>query len=153
MAWEYTEELADEICELMESGKSMRQIGEMESMPSMATMIRWLKREDLSFESKCARARRIQGELAVDKHQEILDKLESGIITPDIARVLLAGLEWRTKKLEPKKYGERINHEGKVDVPIQVIIENPHDKYNYIDLDAEHITDKTSCIGVQELPN
>lgn len=85
----------------------MNQIAQIDGMPSRSTMLRWLRRDDIDFDAKCARARRVQGELAIDRHGEIIDSVLDGVIPPDVARVVLSGLEWRAKKLEPKKYGDK----------------------------------------------
>lgn len=106
MTIEYTNNLGDEIASLLAEGYSMNQIGKMDGMPSRSTMLRWLRRDDIDFDARCARARRVQGELAVDEHKEIIDGTLAGTIPPDVARVVLSGLEWRAKKLEPKKYGD-----------------------------------------------
>lgn len=107
MTWEYTEELGERIADLLTEGNSLRQIEALEDMPSKSTMLRWLKKYE-DFDTKCARARRIQGELAADEHKDVIDEVRAGTLTPEIARVVLSGLEWRAKKLEPKKYGDKI---------------------------------------------
>lgn len=110
MTWEYTTELGEKIADLLTEGKSLRQIEQEPGMPSKSTMLRWLKKFE-DFDTKCARARRVQGELAADEHKDVIDDVRSGALAPDIARVVLSGLEWRAKKLEPKKYGDKLHNE------------------------------------------
>lgn len=119
MTWEYTPEFGQEICDLLIDGKSMNQIGQMDEYPSRHTMLRWL-RDNEDFATRCARARRIQGELAVDQHNEIIEEVKAGKLPVDVARVVLSGLEWRAKKLEPRKYGDSLKHTGDKDDPVVV---------------------------------
>jgi hypothetical protein len=102
----YTPELAEEIAILIAEGNSLRQIEALEGKPSKSTMLRWMK-DNEEFDTKCARARRVQGELAADEHKDVIDEVRAGTLPVDIARVVLSGLEWRAKKLEPKRYGDK----------------------------------------------
>jgi len=93
----------------------------MKEFPSIDTMLRWMQKEELSFASKCARAREVQGEMAADDHGDVINKCLNGELPTDVAKCVLSGLEWRAKKLQPKKYGDRTTIKN--DTPsFQVII-------------------------------
>lgn len=106
----YTQEIAESIADYLAEGLSLRQIEAIEGMPSKSTMLRWIKNIE-DFDTKCARARRVQGELAADEHKDVIDEVRAGTLDPAIGRVVLSGLEWRAKKLEPKKYGDKMHNE------------------------------------------
>jgi hypothetical protein len=108
MTIDFTEQLIDEICGYISEGKSLRQIEAIDGMPSKASILRRLAKDE-DFDTKCARARRVQGELAADEHNDIINELRAGTMPSDIGRAVLSGLEWRAKKLEPKKYGDKVD--------------------------------------------
>lgn len=117
MTWEYSQEIADAICEKMIAGKSILAIGKMDGFPSDDTIYRWMAKYD-DFAGKCARARRIQAEQAVEQQQQIVDDCLAGAVAPDVARVALSGLQWRASKFEPKKYGDSTTVRGDESAPI-----------------------------------
>lgn len=113
---DYTPELADKICDLIASDHTYEQISDIEGMPSKATIIRWLGLHE-DFETKCARARQIQADSIDNRMGDVINKTETGTLTPDVARVVLSGLQWRASKKDPKKYGDRqdLNITGKLE--------------------------------------
>lgn len=110
---DYTEELADEICNLLIEGQSMVKICEREGMPSRATVLRWMAK-DADFATKCARARELQADLMDDKILDTADASTSETAAAD--RVKISAYQWRASKLAPKKYGDRLdlNHSGSI---------------------------------------
>lgn len=123
----YTDDVGDKICELIADGKSIRQICIMfkdeKGFPSRSTILRWLG-SNPDFEAKCARARTLQADENFDRTGEIIDKLESGMILPDVARVVLSGLQWRAAKLNAKKYGDKTvnEHSGLDGKPLDIVV-------------------------------
>jgi len=106
---EYTEELAERICERLIEGESMYQIEADPDMPSRHTMMRWnAKNED--FATRCARARIPQADGAHDKMTDIENGVLEGRIDPAAARVVVSSMQWRAAKLAPKKYGDKQEH-------------------------------------------
>ena len=49
-----------------------------------------------------------------EKHQAVIDETQSGALPPDIARVVLGGLQWQAKVLAPRDYGDKLaaEHSG-----------------------------------------
>jgi hypothetical protein len=60
---EYTEEMADKICALVEGGSNLTKIGQMDDMPCRDTIYKW-KRENEAFGNNYTRARQCQGGLS-----------------------------------------------------------------------------------------
>lgn len=103
---DYTTEIADQICDQLADGDSLRQICLDERMPNRSTVLRWLEGNEY-FAAKYARAREAQADYMDDL---ILDTANA--CTPDTSqadRVKIGAYQWRAEKLKPKKYGPRLN--------------------------------------------
>jgi hypothetical protein len=106
----YTDEIADEICERLANGESMRAICREARMPDRQTVDRWaLANKD--FAAKRARAREAQADNEHDRIAEIEDGVLDGRIDPQAARVVISSKQWRASKLAPKQYGDRVTQE------------------------------------------
>lgn len=105
---DFTEELAEHICNQLMDGLSLRKICDADGMPHRSTVIRWMEAR-ADFATKCARARELQADLMDDM---ILDEAEKA--TPEtahVAKVRISAYQWRAAKLQPKKYGEKVQQE------------------------------------------
>lgn len=103
----YTEEIADEICEGLMQGKSMREVCEPSGMPGASTVFAWLTREP-SFQEKYAHAREVQAHMNADETREIVDNEPD----PARARVRLDQRKWFAGRLLPRVYGDKLQHTG-----------------------------------------
>lgn len=114
-----TPEIEAEILTGLMSGLSLVQVCNAPKMPDRATVCRWMAADD-EFATKCVRAREFQAELSDDKLIDIVQKVESGELTSDQARVMSSILQWRAAKLLPKRYGDSVKVEsaGVVDVKV-----------------------------------
>lgn len=103
---DYTPELADRICALIEQGNSLVEICRMKGMPDRSTVNRWLDKHQY-FATAIARAREEQAEFMDDK---ILDSAKNcNEMNYQSTRVQIAAYQWRAAKLKPKKYGDRLD--------------------------------------------
>ena len=115
----YSQEIADELCALLaEDDLSLKQICELPGMPTSRTVYNWLRTND-EFFRLYARARQDQAHSSVYRLQELEGKVECGALEPNAARVIADSIKWRASKLLPKAYGDRIQHSGDPDAPIQ----------------------------------
>lgn len=108
--WEYSQDIADSICEGLIEGKSLRSMCLADDMPSAATVCRWLG-EQPQFAEQYARAREEQAETLADEIVDIADgrkPVEDGV-ERDVQRDRLAvdARKWVAAKLKPKKYGDK----------------------------------------------
>lgn len=129
---EYSPELADAICELISSGKSIREICSAEGMPDKSSIFRWLGKHE-EFRDQYARAKEEQTELYADELVEIADDI-SGDVSGELqmpnsvavqrARLRVDTRKWILSKLLAKKYGDKLdmNLSGKDGGPIQAAI-------------------------------
>lgn len=120
----YTDEIADEICDELSKGVSLRRICEAEHLPSARTVWRWLREND-SFCQQYARAKEECADYLVEELLEIADdgsndwmeKLDQDGNAYGFqlngehvqrSRLRIDTRKWIASKLKAKKYGERI---------------------------------------------
>ncbi|PZU22213.1 MAG: terminase small subunit protein [Shinella sp.] len=136
---DYTQEIADVICERLAEGESLRTICAEEGMPHKATVFRWLAKHD-QFATIYAHAREIQAEVLADELVEISDdgtndwmerKNEDGETigwrengeAMRRSQLRISTRQWIAERMLPKKYGAKIQaeHTGKDGGPIQFV--------------------------------
>jgi len=133
----YSQDLADEICNRLAGGESLRSICRDDGMPAQQTVYVWLNR-DKAFQDQYARAREEQAETHADEIvaiadetpmiKEIRDKEGNVIdITLDSSyiawqRQRIDARKWNASKQRPKKYGDRVTHAGDDESPL--VMEN-----------------------------
>lgn len=127
---DFTQEIADTICERIADGESLRSICNGEDMPNKATVFRWLASND-TFRDQYARARETQADALFDEILSIADTPQIGekrkvkedggveVSTGDMIehrRLQVDARKWMAGKLRPKKYGDKLDveHSGQV---------------------------------------
>jgi hypothetical protein len=132
---DYSDTLADEICERISNGESLRKICSEEKMPNKATVFRWLANNEI-FSDQYARAREEQAESYADEITAIADEM------PDMdplydgdgklieMRIHSAYVQWQknrvdarkwvASKLKPKKYGDKLELAGDQNSPLLI---------------------------------
>lgn len=122
----FTQEIADQICERIADGESLRMITGLESMPSRATVFRWLS-ENKKFQDQYAHARESQADTLFDEMLDIADDGSNDWMeiqrkdgsTEEVvnhehiqrSRLRIDARKWMAGKLRPKKYGEKMEVE------------------------------------------
>lgn len=112
----YTAEIADELCERIAAGESVRGICADEWMPNDRTVRRWLSTNE-DFARKCARAWELQADTLVDGMAALDADVLADVVSPDKARVVFSNRQWRAAKLAPKRYGDKLALGGANDLP------------------------------------
>lgn len=114
------DEIAEALCERIANGQSLRSIEKDETMPTMTTVMRWM-RDNGAFRQQYADARTRAMEIMAEEILEIADdgandtyKDEEGntftdhdVITRSKLRV--EARKWLMSKLAPKKYGDKLD--------------------------------------------
>ena len=115
----YTVDLAEEICDQIADGHSLRQICDQPGYPDRRTVLRWLGNNP-DFVARANAAWQLQAEAMADEMITIIEQMEQGELEPQAARVIVDILKWRAAKLAPKKYGEsmQLRHAGAVGVGV-----------------------------------
>lgn len=119
----YNPAIGDAICERIAEGESLRAICRDDSMPSIATVFRWLAGNP-SFSEQYAHAREEQAETLADEIVSIAD--ETAVVAnqdgEDVSlaldptavarnRLRVEARKWVASKLKPKKYGDKLTQE------------------------------------------
>jgi hypothetical protein len=125
----YTQEIAAEILQRLAQGESLNSITRDPVMPVLSTVYLWLLRHP-DFSENYVRAREEQAETYADEIVALADEEPVQVVDDKgVGRVDSAWVTWQknrvdarkwvASKLKPKRYGERVQHEGG-DTPIQV---------------------------------
>ena len=100
----YSQGIANLICELIADGSSLRSICADERMPSVVTVRSWF-RANQEFLSQYARARMEQADHYADEVVTIADTS----LDANLARVKIDARKWAASKLNPKRYGDKLD--------------------------------------------
>ena len=129
MAWKMvsmkTPALCAEICERIANGEPLRQICRDEHMPNWSTVYNWIN-ADPEFAQHIARARELGYDAIAEETVEIIDTPPER--DPIFGKVDTGYVQWQKNrayqrmqllaKWSPKKYGEKLEIEAKVDVDL-----------------------------------
>lgn len=118
----FTQKIADEICERIADGESLRAVCRDAGMPPASTVCRWLV-ENAAFSEQYARARESQADKFAEEIVDIADTEPD----PQRARVRVDARKWVAARLKPKSWGDKITNEvtgpnGAALQPMQVIV-------------------------------
>lgn len=134
---DFTQEIADKICELLADGQSLREICLSDEMPARSSVFKWLS-EVKSFSDQYARAREEQAETLADEIVSIADDGTNDYATRTSvdgstaqqvnsehiqrSRLRVEARKWVASKLKPKKYGDKIiaEHSGPDGGPVRM---------------------------------
>ena len=119
----YTLELADDICERLACGESMRSVCRDPKMPAVSSVFKWI-REDAEFSSQYAKAKEESADALMEEMLDIADngtndymenldgdgncvgyRLNGEFLQRSKLRVDVR--KWAASKLKPKKYGDK----------------------------------------------
>lgn len=113
----YTQVLADEICERISLGASMRSVCRDDAMPEMQTIWRWLREKKVFSERYAsATAERTEsqqedliemGDEAIEKAQVVDSKASNAVVSA--YKLKADNLKWSMSKMKPKKYGDKLD--------------------------------------------
>jgi hypothetical protein len=102
----FTQEKADEICELIANGITLKAICDIQGMPKLTTVHKWIDSFP-DFADAYARARKTQADTFADMVMtEAFNSHDA-----QIGRLRIDALKWTASKLAPKKYGDKVEVE------------------------------------------
>lgn len=102
------------IVERLALGEFVEDICADEGMPAARTVRDWL-REDEEFRRQCARAREDSATLIERDVATVVRDVREGKIEPKAANAALNGLTWLAKVRDRSRYGDKLEHAGKVE--------------------------------------
>lgn len=114
---QFSDQLAEAICERLACGESLRKICLDEAMPAQSTVYKWLlDPERADFVEQYTRARELQADTLFDECQDIADDGSNDYMGEDEkyngdavqrSRLRIDTRKWMAGKLRPKKYGDK----------------------------------------------
>jgi len=134
----FTQEIADEICERLAHGETLRKMILDDHMPASSAIYRWLESNE-SFREQYAQARVKQA----DYYAEMIVDEAFNSHDASIGRLRMDALKWAASKIAPKKYGDKIELESNnnQNLTLSFNIPNRGNEREIIELeDAERLT-------------
>ena len=127
MTAEFLPDEAAEICARISEGESLAAVCRDDYLPSVRTVMRWLA-ENEAFRQDYTRAREAKADADADNIGDIAARVLSGEYDPQAARVAIDALKWAAAKMQPKKYGEKLELSGDDKSPLQIVIQRYADE-------------------------
>lgn len=133
----YSDKLAARICERLAEGRSLREICGSDDMPPESTVRQWVVDDREGFSAQYARAREAQADLMAEEILDIADNASNDWMERNgddnegwqvngehiqRSRLRVDSRKWLMSKLKPKKYGDKVQHSGDPDNPVQIIV-------------------------------
>ena len=114
-------EIATKVLALLEEGKSLRSAATEVGEVTEAAIRQW-RAADAEFASQYARAREIGYERLADEIIDLSDRPVGGITSEGVqhARLQVDTRKWMLSKVLPKIYGDRVEHEHKGGITVQL---------------------------------
>jgi hypothetical protein len=111
------EEWGPKICDRLVCGESLVRICKTPGWPSYTLVLQWL-RADHEFRHDYGLSRIAQADFLADEIIEIADNCKD----PQTARVQIDVRKWMAARLNPKRYGDKVDfgHSGEVDVTVRI---------------------------------
>lgn len=115
---DYTQELADKICEEIANGLSLRSVCLQDGMPEASTIFRWMRTNE-EFRKQYATATEERAEAmsedtldisdnSVNLAQSVDPKASNAVVSA--AKLQVDTRKWLMSKMKPKKYGDKLDH-------------------------------------------
>ena len=101
----YTPELIEEICLLLQKGKTLTKICEQEDMPCFATVNTWLLKYD-EFLELYRKSRLIQADYRAQEIYDLPFECERLGLDAAYTKLKMDGAKWAASKGNPKLYGD-----------------------------------------------
>ncbi|MEE9541203.1 MAG: terminase small subunit protein [Candidatus Thorarchaeota archaeon] len=132
---DYTQDIANRLCEQLAEGVSMQRACEPDDMPCKRTVFNWLATNEPflhqyeSAKAECADHLAEQMiEIADDGTNDYMERQNSDGSTHEVvnsehiqrSRLRIDARKWIASKLKPKKYGDKTIHAGDEDNPLRV---------------------------------
>lgn len=119
----FSPELAEEICSQIAQGKSLRAICRDPGMPSQNAVFTWVW-QHASFHEKYARATFARTDVWAEEIIEIAEQAATFTDSTAVnaARLRVDARKWLMSRLNPRKYGDRVELAGDRDQPLTIAV-------------------------------
>lgn len=114
----FSAELSTTVLVRLAEGRSLRSVCADEDMPSLTTVMKWL-REDDAFAQHYAGAREARAEVMFEELDEVSEDAASADNAVTVAglRLKADNIKWKLARMSPKKYGDKLAVGGADDMP------------------------------------
>ena len=103
----HTPEIADEICQRIAGGESLRSVCREEHMPAFSTVLLWVVHDREGFSDQYHASREAAGYAHADEALNLRNELRAGDLDPATAKVILDALKWGAERMAPKRHSQR----------------------------------------------
>lgn len=107
--------MLDTICERLIGGESIRAMCTDPAMPAACAVFAAAAKDE-EFASTIARAREAQQDAIIDEIVAMADK--ATVEDHQVVKLRIWARQWQASKLAPKKFGDRVTTESKVDTTV-----------------------------------
>jgi DNA-binding transcriptional ArsR family regulator len=117
------DEFFESIMEAVASGQSVSTFARALGL-SATRMSSWLS--TLKDEAKVVRyeeARRCRAAMMADRILDVCDQVETGLISPQMARIIVDNLKWIAARLDPNIWGDKIQIKGEIKTTTEMHLE------------------------------
>jgi len=133
----YSPELAQKLCDRLGAGELGVEIVKEPGMPSFATIHRWLGAHP-DFRATYARAREMQAQACAER--AVISGRKATAEDAAAARVRFDADRWLAARLDPKNYGDRVDHNIAGDLNIhRVLSEAPLTEVEWTELNVDKL--------------
>ena len=107
----FTQELAEDICDHIAGGKSLREFCRAPNAPSTSTVCRWIVSKP-EFWEQYREAREAAGFAHADRMIELAELIEQGGIEHQAAKVMMDAYRWAAERMASKHHApnQKIEH-------------------------------------------
>lgn len=120
----FDKEICEEICDKLVDGKSLRAICEADHLPHARTVHRWLIAEGEEydwFRQQYTLAREMQATTIFDGILEVIHLVMENKLDAKRGRTVIYGLEILASRLNPKKFGRRLDLAADIQTNVGVL--------------------------------
>jgi hypothetical protein len=103
-----TDTFITDLCDWMADGKSVRAYCRANPHYKPSTICTWLN-EYPDFAEHYTRAINMRADAKFDKIDDVIDEMRVKTIDPQMARVEIDAIKWQAGRMNPKKYGDKLN--------------------------------------------
>jgi DNA-binding transcriptional regulator YdaS (Cro superfamily) len=112
---------AEQVIERVWQGQSLRSAAS-EVGVKHSTFLSWLP-DNPPLSDQYARAIEERASVHAERIERVVDQVEREELAPDQARVMVDALKWTASKLNPRRYGDRVQQD--IDLTVRVSIADP----------------------------
>ena len=125
----YTQEIAQQMCEMLAEGVSLREICRQDGFPEWRTVYDWMWRDE-ALSTAIARAREVGQDAIAEQIWLDMNQEPERILSEGGGRIDSGYVQWQKAKAEiglkllakwnPKRYGDRVQLAGDAENPLKV---------------------------------